>query len=59
MPGRLSTWSVRSRRPEDTPVTCTESVTTRDGGDAIIQTALEHYGRLDILIHNAGNIRRS
>ena len=39
-------------------VACTESVTTREGGDAIIRTALEHYGRLDILIHNAGNIRR-
>src|ERR1700740_1190606 len=38
---------------------CTESVTTRDGGEAIIRTALEHYGRLDILIHNAGNVRRS
>src|SRR6202007_922946 len=38
---------------------CTESVTTRDGGDAIIQTALEHYGGIDILIHNAGNVRRS
>ena len=39
-------------------VACTESVATRDGGDAIMQTALEHYGRLDILIHNAGNVRR-
>jgi NAD(P)-dependent dehydrogenase (short-subunit alcohol dehydrogenase family) len=39
-------------------VACAESVTTRDGGDAIIRTALEHYGRLDILIHNAGNVRR-
>jgi NAD(P)-dependent dehydrogenase (short-subunit alcohol dehydrogenase family) len=39
-------------------VACTESVTTREGGDAIIRTALEHYGRLDILIHNAGNVRR-
>ena len=39
-------------------VACTESVTTRDGGDAIIRAALEHYGRLDILIHNAGNVRR-
>jgi NAD(P)-dependent dehydrogenase (short-subunit alcohol dehydrogenase family) len=39
-------------------VACTESVTTRDGGEAIIQTALDHYGRLDILIHNAGNVRR-
>src|SRR5574340_1012563 len=39
-------------------VACTDSVATRDGGGAIIQTALEHYGRLDILIHNAGNVRR-
>ena len=39
-------------------VACTESVTTREGGDAIIRTALGHYGRLDILIHNAGNVRR-
>src|SRR5271163_1494406 len=39
-------------------VACTESVTTREGGDAIIRTALEHYRRLDILIHNAGNVRR-
>ena len=30
----------------------------RDGGDAIIRTALEHCSRLDILIHNAGNVRR-
>ena len=39
-------------------VACAESVTTRDGGEAIIRTALDHYGRLDILIHNAGNVRR-
>jgi NAD(P)-dependent dehydrogenase (short-subunit alcohol dehydrogenase family) len=40
-------------------VACAESVTTREGGEAIIRTALEHYGRLDIVIHNAGNVRRS
>ena len=39
-------------------VACAESVTTRDGGNAIVRAALEHYGRLDILIHNAGNVRR-
>jgi NAD(P)-dependent dehydrogenase (short-subunit alcohol dehydrogenase family) len=39
-------------------VACTESVTTREGGEAIIRTALEHYGHLDIVIHNAGNVRR-
>ncbi|MBK9467899.1 MAG: SDR family NAD(P)-dependent oxidoreductase [Gammaproteobacteria bacterium] len=38
-------------------VACTESVATPEGGKAIIDTALEHYGRIDILIHNAGNVR--
>jgi len=38
-------------------VACTASVATPQGGDAIIRTALEHYGRLDIVIHNAGNVR--
>ncbi|OBK31042.1 short-chain dehydrogenase [Mycobacterium sp. 1165196.3] len=39
-------------------VACGASVATRDGGQEIIATALEHYGRIDILIHNAGNVRR-
>jgi NAD(P)-dependent dehydrogenase (short-subunit alcohol dehydrogenase family) len=39
-------------------VACTESVATPDGGKAIIQAALDRYGRIDILIHNAGNVRR-
>jgi len=39
-------------------IACTESVATAAGGNAIIQAALDHYGRIDILIHNAGNVRR-
>ena len=38
-------------------IACLDSVATAEGGDAIIQAALEAYGRLDILIHNAGNVR--
>jgi NAD(P)-dependent dehydrogenase (short-subunit alcohol dehydrogenase family) len=38
---------------------CTESVATAAGGQAIIQAALDHYGRIDILIHNAGTVRRA
>jgi NAD(P)-dependent dehydrogenase (short-subunit alcohol dehydrogenase family) len=38
---------------------CTESVATAEGGRAIVGSALEHYGRIDILIHNAGNVRRA
>ncbi len=39
-------------------IACTESVATPQGGKAIIQAALDTYGRIDILIHNAGNVRR-
>lgn len=38
-------------------VACTESVATPQGGKAIIQAALDHYGRIDVLIHNAGIVR--
>jgi NAD(P)-dependent dehydrogenase (short-subunit alcohol dehydrogenase family) len=37
---------------------CTDTVATPQGGQAIIQAALDHYGRVDIVIHNAGNVRR-
>lgn len=36
----------------------TDSVAAPEGGQAIVQTAIEHFGRIDILIHNAGNVRR-
>src|SRR6185312_6543694 len=39
-------------------VACTASVATREGGEAVINTALERYGGIDILVHNAGNVRR-
>lgn len=37
----------------------TDSVASEAGGRAIIQAALDHYGRIDALIHNAGNVRRA
>jgi NAD(P)-dependent dehydrogenase (short-subunit alcohol dehydrogenase family) len=40
-------------------VVCAESVATAAGGQAIIQTALDHYGRVDIVVHNAGTVRRA
>lgn len=39
-------------------VASTESVATPAGGQAIVDTAVERYGGVDILIHNAGNVRR-
>jgi NAD(P)-dependent dehydrogenase (short-subunit alcohol dehydrogenase family) len=34
-----------------------DSVATQEGGQAIIDAAINTYGRIDILIHNAGNVR--
>ena len=34
-----------------------DSVSTPEGGEAIIQTALDAYGRVDIVINNAGILR--
>jgi NAD(P)-dependent dehydrogenase (short-subunit alcohol dehydrogenase family) len=38
-------------------VASTASVATPAGGKEIIDTALESFGRIDVLIHNAGNVR--
>lgn len=40
-----------------TAAACTASVATPEGGRAIVDTALDRFGRLDILIHNAGTVR--
>ncbi len=40
-------------------IACMDSVATPEGGKAIIDAALDHYGRIDILIHNAGIVRRA
>lgn len=39
-------------------VASTDSVATPEGARAIVKTATEAFGRLDILIHSAGNVRR-
>src|SRR6202453_5499516 len=39
-------------------VASTDSVATAAGGKAIVDAALDMDGRIDILIHNAGNVRR-
>jgi NAD(P)-dependent dehydrogenase (short-subunit alcohol dehydrogenase family) len=35
----------------------TESVATPEGGESIVQTALDNFGRLDIVVHVAGILR--
>ena len=54
-----TTWCARSAAAGGEAVASTDSVATPAGGKAIIDTALEHYGRIDILIHNAGIVRRA
>ena len=34
-----------------------DSVSTQEGGEAIVQTALDNFGRVDILVNNAGILR--
>jgi NAD(P)-dependent dehydrogenase (short-subunit alcohol dehydrogenase family) len=38
-------------------VTDANSVSTPEGGEAIVQTALDNFGRVDIVINNAGILR--
>jgi len=40
-------------------VASTDSVTTADGGAAIVATALDAYGRVDAVINNAGVVRQA
>src|SRR3546814_3935903 len=57
---RISDWSsdvCSSDLAGGEAVVAADSVATREGGAAIIYTALDHYGRIDVLIHNAGNVR--
>jgi NAD(P)-dependent dehydrogenase (short-subunit alcohol dehydrogenase family) len=37
---------------------CTETVATAEGGQAVIAAAINGFGAVDILIHNAGTVRR-
>lgn len=39
-------------------VACTASVADAEGGATIIDTAVQTFGRCDILVHNAGIVRR-
>lgn len=35
----------------------TDSVATREGGQAMVRAAIDQWGRIDIVVHNAGNVR--
>jgi NAD(P)-dependent dehydrogenase (short-subunit alcohol dehydrogenase family) len=37
---------------------CTETVATAEGGQAVIAAAMDGFGAVDVLVHNAGTVRR-
>ncbi|MDP6131247.1 MAG: SDR family oxidoreductase [Dehalococcoidia bacterium] len=45
------------REAGGTAVACTESVATMSGGEKIVQTAIDNYGKLDIVVTVAGILR--
>ncbi len=45
------------RRSGGTAVANSESVATRDGAESMVTLAIEEFGRLDIVVNNAGIIR--
>ncbi len=45
------------REAGGTAVACTESVATMDGGERIVQTAIDSFGKLDIVVTCAGILR--
>ena len=56
-PARRSRSPTRSSPPAAIAVGDTNDVSTEAGAAAIIQTALDEFGRVDIVVNNAGIIR--
>ena len=50
-------WWRRSRRAGGEAVANYESVATMAGGQTIVQTRARHFGRVDIVVNNAGILR--
>lgn len=38
-------------------IASTDSVASWEGGQAMVQAAIEHFGRIDVVVNNAGNLR--
>jgi len=47
------------REAGGTAIACHESCATRAGGEAIVGAALDAFGKVDVLIHNAGFLRNA
>lgn len=56
--GPAQTLAAEIRAAGGEAIANTDSVALPEGGKAIIDAALEAFGRIDILIHSAGNVRR-
>ena len=54
-PAEVAAQAIRDAGGE--AVASTDTVATSEGGKAIVEAALDAFGRIDVLIHNAGNNR--
>lgn len=58
-PGPAEEVAAEIRAAGGSAVACAASVATPEGGRQIIDTAVSEYGRIDVLVHNAGTVRRA
>ncbi|MFG0754658.1 SDR family NAD(P)-dependent oxidoreductase [Pseudomonas sp. TYF_14] len=58
-PGMADGVAEEIRAAGGTAVANYDSVATRAGGEGIVQTALDKFGRVDIVINNAGHLRNA
>ena len=56
-PGRRPRWWPRSSPPAGSAIADTSDIVHRDGAQALVDTAVERFGRIDVLVNNAGIIR--
>src|SRR5438067_3175552 len=56
-PAHITTLEINEQFGKDTAVADTNSVATPEGGEAIVKTAIDAFGRVDIVINNAGILR--
>ena len=57
MPGRRRTSSPRSTPPAAQAIADTNDVSNATGAQALVGAAVERFGRIDVLVNNAGIIR--